>query len=77
MLTFKFFDIVSIAAVISLATSNLQNQYQDVQLELLQHHINFHPDQLKRVRELKPRGFACTDLVTPGKVKVTESVIKW
>ena len=55
----KFFDAVSKTAVISFVSySSTQQQNHNVQLELLQHHINFHPDQLKSVQEIMYRGFA-------------------
>ena len=45
------YDAVSITAAISLVSLNLTpNWYRDVQLELLQHSIELHPDQLKSVR---------------------------
>ena len=64
---FKFFDAVSKTAVIFLISLNLtQKQYQDVQLELLQHHISFHPNQLKSVQENEAKSLALCD-----------SCIKW
>ena len=45
-----FSDAVNKTAATSLVSLNLiQKQYQDVQLELLQHHIKSYPDQLKSV----------------------------
>ena len=34
-----------------------QQKYPDVQLQLLQHHIKFHRDQLKSVRENEAKRF--------------------
>ena len=51
-------DTISKTAVISLVSLNLTwKQYQDIQFELLQHHINFHPDHLKHVWENKAKRF--------------------
>ena len=44
----KLFDAASRTAAVSFSLINLtQKQYQDVQLELLQHKIKIHLDQLK------------------------------
>ena len=52
----KFVDAVGKAVAISLVSVNLiQKQYRDIQLELLQRHIKFHPDQLKVWEKMKPR----------------------
>ena len=52
-----------------------QTQYEDVQRELLQNHLKFHPDQLKSVQEIEANrlGFALT-LWPLCKVKVSERV---
>ena len=59
MPTLKLFDAVCKTAVISFVLINLT---QDVQLELLYYHIEFHPDQMKDEQKI----------VTP-----TQSNIKW
>ena len=60
----------------SLVTVNLtQVLCHDVQLELLQHHIKFLPDQLKGVRENEGKGF-CFALILWHPDKVT-SQWKW
>ena len=66
-------------SVISLLSLNLtQKQYRDVQLELLEHHVKFHPDQMKSVKENEPKRFwFALNLWPPAKVKVSESGIKW
>ena len=52
-------------------------QSQDVQLELLHHHIKFHPDQMKSVRENEAKRFCFALTLWPsGKVKVSKSGIK-
>ena len=48
----KYFGAVSKTTDISFISLNVsQKQYQGVQLDLIQHHIKFHTDQLKTVRE--------------------------
>ena len=73
------FDAVIKIAVISFLSLNVtQKQYRAVQLKLIQHHIKFHPDQLKRVRENEAKKFCfALNLWPPAKVKVSESGIKW
>ena len=54
---FCFLDAVSETAIISLALVLTQKEHQDVQLKLFQHHVHFHPDQLKSVRENEAKRF--------------------
>ena len=50
----------------------------DIQLELLEHNIKFHPDQLRRVWEINPKGFCFPLTMWPSsKVKAIKSGIKW
>ena len=65
-------------AVISLSMVNFtQKLYQDVQLELLQHQIKFHPDQLKRIDKNLAKRFCFVLILWPSaKVKVSESGMK-
>ena len=62
-----------------LVSTNLtQKQSQDVQLEFLHHHIKFHLDQMKNVRENDGNRFCFMLTLWPaGKVKIHESGIKW
>ena len=56
----------------------LHNRIQDVHLELLQRHINFHPDHLKSVGENEAKMFCfALTLCPPCKVKFNDSCIKW
>ena len=58
MPTLKSNDAVSKAVNISLVSLTLtQEQIQDVKLELLQHNITCHPDQLKYVQQNKAKSF--------------------
>ena len=64
---------VSTTAVILLDSLHLLRQYQDVQFELLQHHIKCHPDPLESVQEMKANRFCVLlTLRPPATVKVTE-----
>ena len=55
----------------------LSKLYQDVSHGLLQHHIKFHPDQLKSVQENEANGFCfALTLWPPAKADVTESGMK-
>ena len=64
----KFFDTDIKTAVISIVSINLiQKQYQAMQSDFPQHHIQFYSDQPKSMQEMKPRGFAlCQPCDTPS-----------
>ena len=58
---FWFLDAVSKTAAISFVYLNVtQKKYQNIQLDLLQLHTKFHPDQLKSVQENEAKRFALT-----------------
>ena len=51
-----------------------RRKYQDVQVELLQQQIKFHPDQLKSAQENEAKRFCFVlTLWPPAKVKVRKS----
>ena len=79
MLTLKFVDTLRKTAVISLDSITLtKSYYHDVQVELLQHHIKFHPDELKSVQENEAQRFWIALTLQPSaNVKVSESGITW
>ena len=76
----KFCDTVCETEVVSLVSVSLTpKQYQDVQLEYLQHDIRLDPDQLKSVwdRDNEDNGFFfAVTLWPPTTAQVTESGIK-
>ena len=51
----KFFDAVSITAVVSITLTQMQSQ--GVKFELLHYNIKFHPDQTESVRENEANRF--------------------
>ena len=54
----KFFDTVCKTAVVYLISINfIQKQSHDVQLKFLHHHIKFHLDQMKSMRENEANRF--------------------
>ena len=63
----KFVDTVCKTVVISLVSLHFtQKKFQDVQLELLQDHIKFHPDKIKSVERIwSQEVLLSADLVTP------------
>ena len=74
----KFFNAVCKTAVISLFLQ--KSQPQDVQFQLLPHHIKFHPEaeQIKSEREIEANRFCLVlTLWPPVTVKVSEGGIKW
>ena len=61
-----------------LITLNLaQEQYQDVQTELIQHHSKFHPDLLKSVWENEAYWICFALVLWPPAKMVSESGMKW
>ena len=74
-----FLHAVSKKADISLDSINLtKKQNKNVQHELPQYHIKFHPDEMKSVRENEAKRFCFTQTFWPqAKVKVTVSGMKW
>ena len=73
--TLNLSDTVSKTAVISLLSLNLtQKQFQNVQLKLLQHHIQISSWSAEKCGRKWSQYFA---LYPPGKVKVFGSGIKW
>ena len=75
----KFWHAVSKTAVFPLVSINLiQKKSQGVQLELLQHYIKVHPDQMKSAGENEASRFSFALILwSPGKVKANETGIKW
>ena len=73
------FLTVSETEVICLASLTLTQQYyQDVQLEVLPHHLKFHPDQMKSVGENEAiRFYFALTWCPQDKVKISDSGIKW
>ena len=71
-----FFDAVSKATIIPLVSRNPnQKESQDVQLELLQQYIQFHLDQMEKVREIAANIAFCfaPTLWFQGKVKLVKA----
>ena len=68
------FDAVSKTAVISCISLHLtKKHYQNVQLNLLQHHTKFHSGQLKSERETEVKRFCFVLTLWPSAtVKVSE-----
>ena len=77
--TSKVFNAVSKTAAVFLDYANItQNQYKNVQLELLQCLTKFHPVQLEIIKENESKSFCFAPILwAPVEVKVNGSSIKW
>ena len=65
-----FFNTVGKTAVISLFSLHLaEKYYHHVQLQLLQHNMKFHPDQLKSVRGSEAKRFCFAPSKRQGYLK--------
>ena len=79
MPTSKFFDAVSEnGSYLPCFNNTYSSLFTNVQLELIHHHIKFHPDQIESVGENETNRFCFVlTLWPPGKVKVKENGTEW